>query len=35
MDGRKFDWIRKQLGLFKLELVRQLGILHQSLYRRI
>jgi hypothetical protein len=25
-DGRKFDWIRKQLGLSKLELARQLGI---------
>ena len=25
MDGRKFDWIRKQLGLSKVELARRLG----------
>jgi len=31
MDGRKFDWICKELGLFKVELVRQLRISHQSL----
>jgi hypothetical protein len=31
MDRRKFDWIRKELGLFKVELVGQLGISHQSL----
>jgi hypothetical protein len=35
MDGRKFDWIRKQLGLSKVELARQLGISRQSLYRSI
>jgi hypothetical protein len=35
MDGRKFDWIRKQLGLSKVELARQLGISRQSLYRCI
>ena len=33
MDGRKFDWIRKQLGLSKVELARRLGISRQSLYR--
>ena len=26
MDGREFDWIRKQLGLSKVELARQFGI---------
>src|ERR1700738_3423686 len=31
IDGRKFDWIRKQLGLFKAELARQHGISRQSL----
>jgi transcriptional regulator with XRE-family HTH domain len=35
MDGRKFDWIRQQLGLSKVELARQLGISRQSLYRCI
>jgi hypothetical protein len=35
MDGRKFDWIRKQLGLSKAELARQYGISRQSLYRCI
>jgi hypothetical protein len=32
MDGRKFDWIRKQLGFFKAELATQHGISRQSLY---
>jgi hypothetical protein len=32
MDGRRSGWIRKQLGLFKVELARQLGISRQSLY---
>ena len=35
MDGRKFDWIRKQLDLSKVELARRLGISRQSLYRCI
>jgi hypothetical protein len=35
MDGRKFDWTRKQLGLSKGELARQHGISRQSLYRSI
>ena len=35
MDGRKFDWIRKQLGLSKVELARQLRISHRSLHRCI
>ena len=35
MDGRRFDWIRKQLGLSKAELARRLGISRQSLYRCI
>ena len=35
MDGRKFDWIRKQLGLSKAELARQHGISRQSLYQCI
>ena len=35
MDGRKFDWIRQQLGLSKVGLARQLGISRQSLYRCI
>jgi hypothetical protein len=35
MDGRKFDWIRQQLGLSKVELARRLGISRQSLYRCI
>jgi hypothetical protein len=35
MDGRKFDWIRKQLGFSKVELARRLGISRQSLYRCI
>jgi DNA-binding transcriptional regulator YiaG len=35
MDGRKFDWIGKQLGLSKVELARQLGVSLQSLYRCI
>jgi len=35
MDGRKFDWIRKQLGLSKVELARRLGFSRQSLYRCI
>ena|ERR1700693_2781194 len=30
---RKFNWIRKQLGLSKVELARHLGISCQSLYR--
>ena len=25
MDGRKFDWIRKQLGLSKVELARNIA----------
>src|SRR5271157_2842752 len=29
MDGRKFDWIRKQLGLSKVELAKRLGISRQ------
>ena len=32
-SGRKFNWIRKQLGLSKVELARQLGISHRGLYR--
>jgi hypothetical protein len=32
--GRKFDLIRKQLGLSKGELDRQHGISRQSIYRR-
>jgi len=32
MDGRKFDWIRKQLALSKAELARQHGTSRQSLY---
>jgi hypothetical protein len=35
MDGRKFDWIRKQLGLSNVELARRLGMSRQSLYRCI
>jgi hypothetical protein len=35
MDERKFDWIRKQLGLSKVELAKRLGISRQSLYRCI
>ncbi len=35
MDGRKFDWIRKELGLSKVELAKRLGISRQSLYRCI
>jgi len=35
MDGRKFDWIRKQLGLSKAELARQHGVSRRSLYRCI
>ena len=35
MDGRKFDWIRKQLGLSKVELAKRPGISRQSLYRCI
>ena len=35
MDGRKFDWIRKQLGLSKVGLAKRLGISRQSLYRCI
>jgi hypothetical protein len=35
MDGRKFDWIRKQLGFSKVELAKRLGISRQSLYRCI
>jgi hypothetical protein len=31
MDGRKFDWIRQQLGLSKVEL----GVSRQSVYRYI
>jgi len=31
MDGRKFDWIRQQLGLSKVEL----GVSRQSVYRFI
>jgi hypothetical protein len=34
-DGREFDLIRKQLGLFKGELAMQHGISRQSLYRCI
>jgi hypothetical protein len=35
MDGRRFGWIREQLGLFKVELARQFGISRQSLCRCI
>ena len=35
MDGRKFDWIRRELGLSKAELARQLGVSRQSVYRYI
>jgi hypothetical protein len=35
MDGRKFDWIRKQFGLSNAELARQHGISRQSFYRCI
>ena len=34
-SGRKFNWYCKQLGLSKVELARQLGISHRSLYRCI
>ena len=35
MDGRKFDWMRRELGLSKVELARQLGVSRQSVYRYI
>ena len=35
MDGRKFDWIRQQLGLSKVELAKKLGVSRQSGYRYI
>jgi predicted transcriptional regulator len=35
MDGRKFDWIRKELGLSKVGLARELGVTRQSVYRYI
>ena len=35
MDGRKFDRIRQQLGLSKVELAKKLGVCRQSVYRYI
>ena len=33
MDGRKMDWIRKQLGMTKVEFHRELGISRMHLFR--
>ena len=33
MDGRKFDRIRQQLGLSRVELAKELGVSRQSVYR--
>jgi hypothetical protein len=33
MDGRKMDWIRKQLGMTKVQFHRELGISRMYLFR--
>src|SRR5260370_31339746 len=33
MDGRKMDWIRKQLGMTKVEFHRELGVSRMHLLR--
>jgi hypothetical protein len=33
MDGQKMDWIRKQLGMTKVEFHRELGISRMHLFR--